>query len=329
MNFFILKPYSSLFYLTLLSGIMISLSSNNWIAIWLGLELNMYSFIPLLLQSNLNQEKEAAIKYFLIQALASGILILSMINITSSYSSLLLLISLMIKLGLAPCHFWFPTVMSALSWKMCWILSTIQKITPLALATQTFLLMNPLFVSFSIVCSSLIGGFGGLNQTQMRAILAYSSINHLGWMMAGTLNSITTTLIYFLGYMIIVSSIIQNMMATQSFSVNPNIFKIQPHIFFSTSLLSLGGLPPLFGFFPKLFVLNSLLSTNSPFILLSVILIFSSTLSLYYYLKIIFNTNLTPPSKLMSFFFTPVSLLSATLYLLSLISGIWIFLIFL
>lgn len=340
MNFSVLKPYSSLFYITLLTGLFLALSSNNWIAVWIGLELNIYSFIPLLLQSNFNQEKEAAVKYFLVQALASGILLLSIISTSTSLFTFIISISLCIKLGIAPCHFWFPIVISALSWKICWLLSTIQKITPLALLTQTLSFSNPIILRTAAALRALTGGIGGINQTQIRSILAYSSINHLGWITARSLYSTLTTLIYFLRYFIIISSIIIILAQKQIFAAKPLLMKTSPNTFIWNpymllALLSLGGLPPLFGFFPKLLILYTLLYSDQPSVFLSFILIFSSTVRLYYYLKIIFNIALNFPSTPQGPLFylkkntTELSPLITIIFLTSTITGVFIFLLLL
>jgi len=90
------------------------------------------SFIPLLTSSHVNQEAEAAIKYFMAQALGRGLLLLGALSLLSSphlplspllYNSLLI-IGLLLKLGLPPCHFWFPSVISSISWPICLILAT-------------------------------------------------------------------------------------------------------------------------------------------------------------------------------------------------------------
>lgn len=328
MNFSLFKPYSLLFYTTLILGIFISLSSNNWFAIWIGLELNIYSFIPLLLQSNINQEKEAAIKYFLIQALASGIILLASLSNFSFFYTFFLFSSLIIKLALAPCHFWFPSVINSLSWKICWLLTTLQKVAPLYILTQTINFSNFLIPSFVAAFSALVGGIGGLNQTQIRAILAYSSIGHLGWILASSLISLPILTIYFLSYLIIISSIIFLLNSYSIYNASPTIFYSSELIhktpFLPLLLLSLGGLPPLFGFFPKLLLLFYLVQNS--LIFLPFILILSSTINLYYYLKIVFLTFIQSPNPPFIFlnFSTYKSFLFTSIYCISLFSGLFL-----
>jgi len=320
MNLFIFKPYSLIFYLTLLLGTFITLTSNNWFSIWIGLELNIYSFIPLLLQSNNNQEKEAAIKYFIVQALASGILLTASLSSYSFVTWPLLIISLIIKLALAPCHFWLPTVINSLSWNMCWLLTTIQKIAPLFLLTQVIITTNSILLSFISMLSALTGGIGGLKQTQLRPILAYSSIGHLGWLSASTLTSFSIFNLYFFSYIFMVSTVMYLLNNNFSKTASPFLFAHNKSTsLLSLSLLRLGGLPPLFGFFPKLILLLSL--TQAGYILLPFVLVISSTINLYYYLKIVFFSSLQTPS-LNLLYTIPQSVSSFTLPLIFSVSTV-------
>jgi len=302
MNLFFSKPYTLLFSSTLTLGVIFAITSNNWLSIWIGLELNLYSFIPLLLQSSLNQEKEAAIKYFLVQALASAILLLRVLILNlNSITSIFIVLAIIIKLGIAPCHFWLPSVINSLSWIICWVLATVQKIAPILLLTQILTSISTLTTSSLAILRAIIGAIGGLNQTQIRAILAYSSIGHIGWIISSTLISPLMTFIYFISYIIIISRIIQPLHSTISYSanflpshsLNSKLIKNS----FLINLLRLGGLPPLFGFFPKILLLISLLHIN--LLLLCFVLIISSTINLYYYLKIISSIFFNLPQQLL------------------------------
>ena len=299
MSIFFIKPYTLLFFSTLILGLLISLSSTNWLIIWIGLELTLYSFIPILLQTSFNQEKEAAIKYFLTQALASGLLLLGiLISNTSNYFIICVLFALCIKLGLAPFHFWLPSIIVCIPWLMCWILSTILKVAPILLL---ILLIDPsshsIIASISAI-SVIVGGIGGLNQTQIRPLLAYSSIRHIGWTMACAMVSPSFAIFYFSAYILIVSSIIiilnniSSFTSTSSLNIlhTPKLFQLT----FIISILCLAGLPPLFGFFPKLIVLNLLIQRN--IFLLAIFLIIGATINIFYYLKLLTSLFFAPSS---------------------------------
>lgn len=299
-------PHLPLFSSTLFLGTIIALSSNQWIYIWIGLEINLLSFIPLVISQSNNQETEAAIKYFLAQATGSGLLLLGALNYFfypiifsgQKTSCIFILIGLIIKLGMAPCHFWFPSVIRRLSWTICLILTTWQKLVPLLIV---FFLLNSIIYQLSLIpaaLSRIIGGIGGLNQTQLRPLLAYSSIGHMGWIFAASFISASTSTIYFLIYIIIISPIIL---------IIKSISKKSPKEFSSLSktsissiyililcILSLGGLPPLTGFFPKWITIEALITRNQW--LLTSILIIGSLINLSYYLNIFFSVNIKSQS---------------------------------
>ncbi len=162
-------------------GVFLSLSAENWLTVWIGLEINLYCFVPIILVRGKNQEKEAAIKYFISQSIPSALMVLSFIVYSGSAMnrSSALFLALIIKIGLAPVHYWLPSVMGAVSWRMCWVLSTVQKIAPMIIIfyASSF---SPLILVYSAGLSSIVGGIGGINQTIFRVILAYSSIGHIG-----------------------------------------------------------------------------------------------------------------------------------------------------
>nr|QZL13456.1 NADH dehydrogenase subunit 2 [Pherusa bengalensis] len=296
-------PLLFLFSMTLFLGTMLSLSSNNWLMLWFGLELNLMSFLPLLMISPSHQETEGAVKYFLPQAIGSGILLMA--GLASYINNLnntllipnLIILALMLKAGMAPMHFWFPVVMASLSWPMCMILSTWQKLAPMLLIFSIIIPAIEPLITLSASLSALIGGLGGLNQTGLRPILAYSSINHMGWMMASSLYSMTIALIYLLTYMITAALTIMILYFTKIFSINqmlsPQHSTLSTNMVIALLFMSFAGLPPLVGFLPKWMAIQ-LLVTNLAMPMLF-ILVLGSLLTLYFYLNIVFNTILLSP----------------------------------
>uniref|UniRef100_UPI0030E5E1B3 NADH dehydrogenase subunit 2 n=1 Tax=Pilargis wolfi TaxID=3023926 RepID=UPI0030E5E1B3 len=302
-------PYLPLFTSTLILGTIMSLSSNQWIYIWMGLEINLLSFIPIMISSSTNQETEGAIKYFLAQAMGSSMLLLGAINLLFSpllftgqkTSCLFILLGLMTKLGMAPCHFWFPSVMSSLPWLSCLILSTWQKIIPMLIIIFILSPLNNQAFMAPAALSGLVGGLGGLNQTQLRPLLAYSSIGHMGWMYAVSSLSSTTSITYLIVYMLIIASIMYIMIKLPSKSVKQlNSMTSLPTLILTPlmlTLLSLGGLPPLTGFFPKWISMECLMSNNAW--LIAMILVIGSLMNLYYYLNVFFSMYLKSSTNYM------------------------------
>nr|YP_009973271.1 NADH dehydrogenase subunit 2 [Pseudocolochirus violaceus]QNH92614.1 NADH dehydrogenase subunit 2 [Pseudocolochirus violaceus] len=292
--------------LSLVTGTFLVIMSNHWFPIWLGLELSTLSIIPIL-NTNINpRSNEATIKYFLVQAFSAAILLNGAIinlwqsntwNINETLSTIcyiIILSALIIKLGLAPFHFWFPDVLSGIPFSNGIIIACWQKIAPLYLLLLTSNNIPNEIILTCATTSVLIGGWGGLNQTSLRKILAYSSISHLGWISATLFFSQEIALLIFLFYILNNTAIFLICHNNNLYSLsNLNKTNTTPSttILFSTLILSIGGLPPLGGFLNKLIPLNIFL--NNINIIFILVFIFGSLTSLYFYLRIVFNTSLT------------------------------------
>nr|ASM41822.1 NADH dehydrogenase subunit 2 [Olenecamptus subobliteratus] len=317
--------YKMLFFSTMIIGTLIAISSYSWLSMWMGLEINLLSIIPLMNNSKNVFPAEAALKYFITQALASSVLLFSIVvslnffDFFSSYKTFNLIFNsaLLMKVGAAPFHAWFPEVMEGLNWMNSLILLTWQKIAPMVLIFYNCNLS--LFFLMVIVFSTTFSGILGLNQISLRKILAYSSINHISWMLASMLNSQMIWIIYFMIYSIITLSIILFLYQTQIFYL-PQFFGLANHnkilkFFISLNFLSLGGLPPFLGFFPKWLVINNLIQNN--LYMLSTLLIIFTLITLYFYIRIMFS-SLTINSN--EFLITPSSMTHYIIYSLNFIS---------
>nr|QGT77296.1 NADH dehydrogenase subunit 2 [Potamiscus motuoensis] len=285
-------PASTLpFFLTLLLGIMLSISSSSWFNIWVGLELNMMSFIPLITIKMNSYFSESALKYFLIQALGSTLFIMaSCLFLTFPLlSSTLILMSLFLKLGSAPFHFWFPQVMSGLTWPQAILLMTMQKIAPMVLISYLSTFPTSLqIITLSAMLSALIGALGGLNSMYLRKIMAFSSINHMSWMLISLTISDMFWCVYFLFYTLISISIMTLFNMSQAFTLSDLMKFNQINLIYSLliplNLLSLGGLPPFTGFIPKWMLIQLLINNQLFFPLIFFLL--SALITLYFYLRI-------------------------------------------
>nr|WCH54211.1 NADH dehydrogenase subunit 2 [Osphya sp. n.] len=295
-----MKLYKILFFNFLILGSLIAISANSWLGMWMGLEINLFSVIPLFSVYKNIYSTEATMKYFIVQAFASmiflySILMLSLLHKNYEWISfekiqLMQNCALLIKMGSAPFHFWFPEVIEGISWMNSLILLTWQKIAPMILLLNNNLNKTILFLV--IVCCSLISTLFIMNQVSMRKLLAFSSINHIGWMISTLLISETAWLIYFTVYSLISINLIYIFKQMNCFSVNQALFFSNQNKLLKISLmmnfLSLGGLPPLIGFFPKWIAINFLI--NEKMFLLIFILILSSLITLFVYLRIIFSS---------------------------------------
>nr|QHN51660.1 NADH dehydrogenase subunit 2 [Ammodytes tobianus] len=287
-------------------GTTITFASSHWLLAWMGLEMNTLAIIPLMAQHHHPRAVEATTKYFLTQATAAAMLLFASTTnawltgqweiqqMTHPLPTMMITIALALKIGLAPVHSWLPEVLQGLDLTTGLILSTWQKLAPFALLVQIQPTNSTVLVALG-VASTLVGGWGGLNQTQLRKILAYSSIAHLGWMILVLQFSPSLTLLALLTYLIMTFSTFLvfklnkatniNALAT-SWAKTPALTALTPLL-----LLSLGGLPPLTGFMPKWLILQEL--TKQGLAPTATLAALTALLSLYFYLRLSYAMTLT------------------------------------
>nr|YP_010411482.1 NADH dehydrogenase subunit 2 [Callirhopalus sedakowii]URN73813.1 NADH dehydrogenase subunit 2 [Callirhopalus sedakowii] len=296
-----IKLFKILFFNSMMIGTFIAISSYSWFATWIGLEINLLSLIPLLKNSSNKYPSEAALKYFIAQAMGSSLIIYAILIFYLTKDPLsqkmeltemiILSTALLLKMGAAPFHFWLPEVMSGLNWTNIFIIMTWQKIAPIFILSYQ-VEQYSLFFSIIIIISSMISGLQGLNQTCMRKIMAYSSINHMGWMITTLLNSTIVCVVYFATYCFINMNIVLILKKYNIFNLSQlaNIFNMKKKIkyLFMMNFMSLGGLPPFLGFLPKWLAINNMIENKHYF--LTVMLIIFTLISLYFYLRITFSS---------------------------------------
>nr|BBD71093.1 NADH dehydrogenase subunit 2 [Trichonotus filamentosus] len=295
-----INPYPLLVFISSLGlGTICTLMSTHWIFAWIGLEISTLAIIPLMASSHHPRATEATFKYFIVQAAgAATIMLAALINaqlvtewqISSTFHPLpatLAIFALALKLGLAPLHLWLPEVLQGLDLNTGLILSTWQKLAPFALIVQMPCPHKYILV-FIGALSVLLGGWGGINQTQLRKVLAYSSVAHLGWMLVVSHFAPNITAFALALYILINASTFLAFKALNGASINslahsaltiPYLTAAIPWV-----LMSLGGIPPLSGFTPKWFIVNELANNELP--ITALIMVFSTLLSLFFYLRI-------------------------------------------
>nr|QBZ38199.1 NADH dehydrogenase subunit 2 [Mahmutkashgaria sulcatus] len=263
---------------------LVSFSVNNWLTMWILMELTLFMFIPLMSKNKINDQ---SMKYFIIQSFSSYLFLFSMImnNINeTSLDSLMTLISLSMKIGLTPFHLWKPEIMNKLSWKECILLTTLMKITPMILINK---ILSLKMMIMPLTLNLIVGATSGLNQLSLKKMMAFSSIFNLSWMIPSFLISkkimLTFLSMYFLLNFKIMKLFKKNNLMFKNQLIYLNIkTKIKMNILF----LSISGLPPLTGFFPKLMILNELVKNS---LWLSTMMILTSLTSIYMYIQM--NTS--------------------------------------
>nr|ADU55322.1 NADH dehydrogenase subunit 2 [Dosidicus gigas]ADU55360.1 NADH dehydrogenase subunit 2 [Dosidicus gigas]ADU55448.1 NADH dehydrogenase subunit 2 [Dosidicus gigas] len=286
-------PSNFLFILIMIMGTLFSLSSSHWLTMWMGLEINLMGFLPLMNIKGKTLEAEASMKYFIIQSMSSSILIISSVLMynstlswysmfTDSTFSLMIILSLVLKLGGAPLHFWMPSIAKQMSWSILFMMLTWQKLAPLLMLSLVN--SNLMVVMLISMASTIVGSVMALNQTNIQLIMTYSSISHLGWMLSMiTINS-SLTMMYFFNY-IMISMPLMNML---SMTLGNHLFMLTQQTKMNNMIpisliLSLGGLPPLLGFMSKLIILISLIEMK--LMMLAMFMFVGTLISLYFYLN--------------------------------------------
>nr|QKI36498.1 NADH dehydrogenase subunit 2 [Hemiphyllodactylus ngwelwini]QKI36499.1 NADH dehydrogenase subunit 2 [Hemiphyllodactylus ngwelwini] len=294
---------------SLSTSTIITMVSHHWLLAWLGLELNTLSMLPLIMKTHHPRATEAATKYFIIQTTAAAMILFATTtnawqtgqwSITSpptQQATTIMTLALMLKLGVAPMHLWYPEILQGVTMNVALTITTWQKIAPI---TLLMLLHNHLSTTLLVLAgltSALIGGFTGLNQTQTRKIMAFSSIAHMGWLMMTLPTNLHLTTLTLTTYIIMTVATFAALNTTTmkiitdtntAWSSSPTLLTLT-----MLSLMSLGGLPPLTGFMPKLLILNELIMKNlTP---LGISLALASLPSLFFYIRLAYFTMLTTP----------------------------------
>nr|ABB92699.1 NADH dehydrogenase subunit 2 [Vanhornia eucnemidarum] len=285
----------------LILSTMISLSSNNWMNSWIGMEINLMSFIPMMLTNKINKN-ESFMNYFIIQSICSSMILFSSLLILNYlYTNMLFYmniniinLSILTKMGSAPIFMWYIKLMKNLSWNNCLILSTWQKIIPFFLINNfkefKLIFYTNMFIS---LINSVISVMNNLNLLSIRSIIAFSSLNHLSWMIMNIMLSSKLWILYFFNYSIMLFSLIHTMNYLNIFYINQIIINKLENKFFSILItlimMSLAGMPPLTVFMIKWLSFKMFISFKLN-LLIMWIMSMSSTLAMFIYMRMAMST---------------------------------------
>nr|YP_010882167.1 NADH dehydrogenase subunit 2 [Phraortes lianzhouensis]WID87081.1 NADH dehydrogenase subunit 2 [Phraortes lianzhouensis] len=280
-----------MFMMMVMISVIIAISSNSWFTIWMGMEINIMAFMPIIIEKNNLTTKESSLMYFLVQTMASMLLIMSIIISKAkmmNMNNMMMMTALMMKSGVSPFHFWLPKTMEGLSWMNCMIMMTWQKIIPFMMMSH--LMKMSYFMMITTTLSIIVGSIGGLNQTSLRKLMAYSSISNNGWMLAAMLISEMMWVAYFIMYsiMTVIMTMTMNKYKiyhlNQLMNMNENNFK---KFILMLNMLSISGLPPMMGFLMKWMVLQASLNLNQ--MMMMTMLVMITLIMIYYYLRIMYS----------------------------------------
>nr|YP_009141017.1 NADH dehydrogenase subunit 2 [Adelphocoris lineolatus]AHL44242.1 NADH dehydrogenase subunit 2 [Adelphocoris lineolatus]ANT45786.1 NADH dehydrogenase subunit 2 [Adelphocoris lineolatus] len=286
-----------LFFIMTMTSTMMVLSSNDMLNMWIGLEINLMSFIPLMYENKNNFLTQSSMMYFLIQSMASMMLIIMILMNMFMYINMwmetmnIIMLTMMMKMGMPPFHMWFPEMMSKMSWKTCIMLMTWQKVAPMYILS--LIMNNNKLTMLIMMTSTIMGAILGLNHTSTQKIMAYSSINHMGWMMACASMNSKMWIMYMMMYSLMTIMLGMYMYKYNIMYINQynNMsMNMTEKMSVMVMMLSMGGLPPFMGFMPKWITIEYMIMSNE-FMLLT-IMSMSSLITLMYYLRMISSTML-------------------------------------
>uniref|UniRef100_UPI0030FF3DB8 NADH dehydrogenase subunit 2 n=1 Tax=Bothriocroton auruginans TaxID=188736 RepID=UPI0030FF3DB8 len=269
----------------ILITIIISISSNFWFIFWTTLEINLMAFLPIINNKNISS-CNSMISYFVIQSFSSSLFFMSSIMWTMEELNLFLIIiniSMMIKLGMIPFHFWVVSISETLKLNSLLILLTLQKVIPLFILTK---MISSIFLIFS-VASSIFGSLMAMSSKMIRKLMILSSISHLGWITILISISSNFWIIYLVIYSVILFKIFLILNKNNIYMIS-NFFlkKMKTHekIMLVSAMMSISGMPPFLGFFMKLISILMIIKFS---MLIMMILIVSSLINTYFYMRLL------------------------------------------
>nr|YP_009917432.1 NADH dehydrogenase subunit 2 [Roxasellana stellata]QLJ57884.1 NADH dehydrogenase subunit 2 [Roxasellana stellata] len=276
---------------TMMIGVIMTICSNNWFSMWMGLEISLLSFIPMM-QTNKILSSESMIKYFIIQSVASTLMLLSTIIMligVSMMNEMMLTISMLIKIGSAPFHNWVIFIIETMNYYEMWIMLTIIKMPPLTILFNN----NHSNLMIPIVLGMIISSVSCLNQTSLKKTIGFSSIYNISLMLL-TINKFNIMIVFMLIYAFMLGlllSIINKMMIgfINQMILNEKTMFLKMNLWIN--MLSMGGFPPLMGFFNKLMILQTMINLNQ--IVVATIVVLTSMLVMLFYMRLTFTLMFT------------------------------------
>ena len=314
-------------------GMLIMVSGHSLLTLYLGLEIMSLSLYALIATArDRTAAIEAALKYFVLGAIASGLLLYGMsmiygisgsLNIAqiSNFASaatlgsqqtlilnfglVFLVIGVAFKLGAVPFHMWVPDVYQGSPTSVTMFLSSVPKIAAVAILIRLLIdglgslqhYWSDLFMILAIL-SIAIGSLVALNQTNIKRMLAYSTISHIGFVLMGFVTGVVdgygAAVFYVLTYILmslaafgVIIALNKNGFEADQIADFQGLSKSSPWLalIMLVVMLSMAGVPPFIGFYSKLFILQQVVAEG--YVILAVLAVIFAVISAYYYLQII------------------------------------------
>ena len=312
------------------TGMLLMVSSHNLLSLYMALELQSLSlYVLAAMRRNSLMAAEAGVKYFTLGALSSGMILFgisliygftgsldftvivstlttwNMIPLGITFGLVFLLAGLAFKISAVPFHMWTPDVYQGAPTIVTAFFAIVPKVAAITLLIRVlfepFYILNDQWIQIIYVlslASMIVGAFAALKQTDLKRLLAYSSIGNMGYVLIGLIaggqQGISAVTLYLLIYMImtagtfaIILSLKRDEFGITKICELSGLSKTSPALAYSLAILmfSMSGIPPMAGFFGKLFVFQA--AVASGYYILAVLGILTSVVAAYYYLKIV------------------------------------------
>jgi NADH-quinone oxidoreductase subunit N len=326
----IARPEYPILVLLATTGMMMMIAANDLISLYVGLELQSLAlYVVASFQRDSVRSTEAGLKYFVLGALASGMLLYGASMVygfagTTNFDTLaksfadsgtvsiglvigvvLIAVGLAFKVSAVPFHMWTPDVYEGAPTPVTAFFSVAPKIAAMALFVRV--MVGPFggllgewrqVIWFISVASMLLGAFAAINQKNIKRLMAYSSIGHVGYALiglaAGTATGVRGILVYFaiylfmnIGTFAVILCMRRNGKLVEGIDDLAGLSRTQPGLALALAIFmfSMAGIPPLAGFFAKIYVF--LAAIDAGLYTLAVIGVLASVVGAYYYLRIV------------------------------------------
>lgn len=321
-------------------GMFVMVSANNLLTLYVGLELmSLAAYVLAAFHRDEERSAEAGLKYFVLGSLSSGLLLygISLVygfvgstdfaaiaaglaageerNMGALFGLVFVLAGLAFKVSAVPFHMWTPDVYEGAPTPVAAFFATAPKVAAMGLLLRVALDAFSGMVAdwrqiiiFMSLASMLVGAVGAIGQGNIKRLLAYSSINNIGFMLIGlaaaTAAGASAVLLYLAIYMVMTLGAFLCVLALSDSEGRPvetlsdigGLARSRPWLATALAIfmLSLAGLPPLFGFMAKLAVFEAAVAAN--LWLLAVLGVLSSVIAAYYYLRVVKILFFDPPA---------------------------------
>ncbi len=320
-------------------GMLLMVSAASFVSLYLGLELQSLALYVLAAFNRDNlRSTEAGLKYFVLGALSSGMLLYGIsliygftgttdfagvalavkasgVGIGLIFGLVFLIAGLVFKLSAVPFHMWAPDVYEGAPTPVAAFFTTAAKVAAFALTIRAIMIPFPdaihqwqQIIIFVSVLSMALGAFAAIGQTNIKRLMAYSSIGHMGYALlglaAGTVLGVQSMLVYLafyaitnIGTFVCIQAMRRDGVAVESIHDLAGLARTRPQFAFALAalMLSLAGLPPLAGIFAKFYVF--LAAVEAHLYIAAALGFIASCVGAYYYLRIVTIMYFDEPAK--------------------------------